>query len=613
MQSGYIDIDHKVAEMNPSNYLDFEIIDYFAGIEDAETFDTAMIYAKQKCQSFKGSSRNFEKLVKSRRGETPAFSPDDSIIAYPNCPIKCALKVFGYTADHRGICKIVARDGYTTESPAFPHPILPTEILHNIDTGNEKMRLAFAKNPVHWKSVVVPRNIVANKNKIIDLANKGIEVNSENATDLMKFITSVVNMNRNKIPTTYSASRLGWNGNDFIPYNNKIKFDGEEDFKHVFESVVEQGNFRLWQQETAKVRKNLVNRLVMAASFASPLIELLKVNIFTVLVWGKTGAGKTVSGMVAMSIWGNPKGGKLTTTVNNTENYTCRYAAMLRNIPVYADELQTVAEKGNFKSIERLIYNFCEGIERGRATVNDGVRLMRQWRNVLILSGEQPITSSITGAGARSRIIEIGSDDKLIENGRGTVDVIVNNFGHAGKMYIERVLEIKDAISEMYEDKYTKILNACDTNEKQASAMACMLVADDIARELFYPDEEEIPIDDIKDFLQSDKDIDIAGRAYEWSCGWVAQNYNRFTGDNTNGEIWGRLDNGNCVAVINKNVYEEYLREAGYDYVVILKEFAKRGWIIKTPQGKNVHNSRINGVKASSVKLILPSDEDIEL
>ena len=49
---------------------------------------------------------------------------------------------------------------------ASPIPILPAEILTNIDSGNEKIKIEYFKEG--WKSFVTERSRIANNNKIID-------------------------------------------------------------------------------------------------------------------------------------------------------------------------------------------------------------------------------------------------------------------------------------------------------------------------------------------------------------------------------------------------------------------------------------------------------------
>ncbi|MFR4440994.1 MAG: hypothetical protein ACLT46_14940, partial [Hungatella sp.] len=64
---------------------------------------------------------------------------------------------------------------------ACSHPILPTEILKNVDTAQERITLAYFKSAA-WQSITVDRSVCANTNKIVDaLSQYGIEVTSDNA------------------------------------------------------------------------------------------------------------------------------------------------------------------------------------------------------------------------------------------------------------------------------------------------------------------------------------------------------------------------------------------------------------------------------------------------
>ena len=141
---------------------------------------------------------------------------------------------------------------------------------------------------------------------------------------------------------------------------------GDPDYEVIFRNVREAGSFDAWKDLCGKLRANIPMRMMMAASFASVLLEPLKVLPFVLHVWGTTGTGKTVALMVAMSIWGNPKMGGLVKTMNMTRNAIMRNAAFLCSIPFAGDELQTIKDKwqGNF---DQLIYQITEGVDRGRA------------------------------------------------------------------------------------------------------------------------------------------------------------------------------------------------------------------------------------------------------
>lgn len=67
------------------------------------------------------------------------------------------------------------------ECVACPHPVMPVERLVNIDTGEEKLRLAFRKGAV-WRKCIVEKRTLASANKVTELAGIGIAVNSETAS-----------------------------------------------------------------------------------------------------------------------------------------------------------------------------------------------------------------------------------------------------------------------------------------------------------------------------------------------------------------------------------------------------------------------------------------------
>ena len=175
-----------------------------------------------------------------------------------------------WTADDFGISRI----GYQgQEEVACPHPIMPVMRLTNIDTGIEKLQLAF-KRGVLWRSVVCDRKQVASQNLIVGLADYGISVTSENSRYMVKYLHDVENLNYERIPEKKSVSRLGWVGEDgFSPYVEGLVFDGENSFKTFFESVKEKGSYNKWIAEVKAIRSgsNIAPRIVLAASFASAL------------------------------------------------------------------------------------------------------------------------------------------------------------------------------------------------------------------------------------------------------------------------------------------------------------------------------------------------------
>ena len=143
--------------------------------------------------------------------------------------------------------------------------------------------------------------------------------------------------------------------------------------------------------------------------------------------------------------------------------------------------------------------------------------------------------------------------------------------------------------------------------------MACILLADELAVELFFSDEEALRIPQVKQYLQSSLEVDVAERAYQSVLNWAAKNPVRFEdpkADNSpnKGEVWGRIDGE--VLIIDRDVLLGYLDQNGFDYTAVSKKWAEKGYLLRNTQGKMVHQTKVYGIKSSYVKLSLPQDDD---
>lgn len=495
---------------------------------------------------------------------------------------------------------------------ACSHPILPVEILKNVDTAEERITLAYFKS-ASWQKITVDRSVCANTNKIVDaLSQFGIEVTSDNAKNMVRYISDCVGLNPLTLNPKKSINRLGWVGNSFTPYADDIRYEGDPDYEVIFRNVKEAGNFEDWKSLCAGLRYNMPLRLMMAASFASVLLEPLKVLPFVLHVWGTTGTCKTVALMVSMSIWGNPKMGGLVKTMNMTRNAIMRNAAFLCSIPFAGDELQTIKDKwqGNF---DQLIYQITEGVDRGRARAYGGVEETRTWKNSFLFTGEEPITKANSGGGSKNRVIEIAIDFPLVDDGHYVSSIVQENYGFAGRLFVEHIQEIEtEKLTARYREIFEELCQL-DTTDKQAMAMACILLADEIAVKLFFSEEEQLRVEQVKKYLQSAYEVDVAERAYQSVLNWAAKNPVRFEdpkdpASSNRGEVWGKIDEE--VMVINRDVLLAYLDQNGFDYTAVSRKWSDKGYLIRNSQGKMVHQTKVYGIKSSYVKFLLPQDDD---
>lgn len=598
----------EISELTKEEILDKEIFEHIYSIENQLARTTLIVKLQEKAREL-GNIRSFDKLLKAYQTEyAQKFKQRGSnTIQFTQPPIE-NLKCGKWECQDTGVTKSVMGAGMIPQTvTACPHPILPVERLINVDSETEKIKLAFFKDN-KWQYITIERSMVANKSNIIQLSDRGIEVNSENAKDLVAYIADVVSLNAKEIPANRSTDRLGWIENEFAPYVDDLKYDGDIAFKDVYSSIKEVGNYEEWKEVCKKVRQeSKVAHLLLASSFASTLNQMLGVLPFVVHIWGGTGTGKTVGLMLAMSVWGNPEVGKLVRTLNATQVALARYAAFVHDIPFAGDELQTI--KNRWDSFDNLVMYLTEGVDRGRGKAYGGIELLKEWNCSFLFTGEEPITKATSGGGVKNRVIEVEATEKVITDGNFVSNFIRKNYGFAGKEFIKNIPK-QEELQERYRQIFQNILKETDTTDKQAMAMATILLADEISTNLIFKDEK-LTIEDVKGWLTSTKEVDVSARAYEWTMNWISQNINKFKG-NENGEIWGKYDEENETCLVNKSVYSEALNKAGFDFAAVIRKFADRSQIERNSQGKFTHFTKAFGIKGAYIKFRLePEKSDI--
>jgi uncharacterized protein (DUF927 family) len=596
----------EIEKLTRESILERDVFDYLFTIIDHVQHTEILVQLRSRARKL-GVARDFDTLYKAHQ---LAFiqknkQAGSNVIKFTDCPLP-GLKCGKWECTDLGVHKEIINNFVPQKVTACQHPILPIERLSNLDDGTEKIKIAFYKDG-YWKDFVVNRSMVANKSNIIQLADRGIEVTSENAKDLVAYISDVVTLNMGDIPVHKSISRLGWIEDDFAPYVDGIKYDGDIAFKDVYEAVSFSGDYEKWKNKMLFLRKNKILRLLLASSFASPLIERLGILPFIIHVWGGTGAGKTVGLMVAMSIWGNPELKKLVRSMNATQVSLGRTASFLHSIPFAGDELQII--KSRWDNYDQLIMFLTEGIDRGRGKAYGGIEELKQWKCCFLFSGEEPITKDGSGGGAKNRVIEIECTENVVDDGNAIANLVRENYGYAGKDYIQHLPDRRE-LQERYREIFKKVLEECDTTEKQAMAMSAILLADELSCKIIFRDVP-LKISDIKDYLRSKADVDVPTRAYEWVVSWIARNTNRFTDQDNNGEIWGKIDLDNNCCMVLKDVLTEQMSKAGFEYPAVVRKWAENGYIDRNSQGRYYFNTKCYGIKGNYVKVVFNNEENI--
>ena len=514
-----------------------------------------------------------------------------------------------YICDDLGV---MIQDKYGFDNIICRHPIMPVRRLVNVDSGEERLQIAYRKGRA-WRTLIAEKSTIASSNKILDLASNGVLVTSENAKALSKYLLEIEDLNYETLPEQKSVGRLGWVGqHGFSPYVQDLAFDGENSFKHIFEAVKTDGFYSEWLNAMKKLRAEKGSgRLFLAASFASVILEPCGLLPFFLHAWGGTEVGKTVGLMIAASVWACPKMGEYITTFNSTLVGQEMTATFLNSLPMCVDELQIQSSAG-VKDFDKIIYQLTEGVGRTRGAKTGGLQKINTWKNCIITNGEHPISNTNSGGGAVNRIVEFECTQKVYSDLPEISAIIQSNYGFAGKIFVEWLQEKGnfDIVFNLQKDYYRKLLTM-DSTEKQAASASAILAADHIATEIIFKDENNLTVQDMANIMTKKDEVNVNVRAYDYILELVARNPNKFkTNDfgDYQGEVWGKID-GNHLYII-KSVFDREMQNAGFNSTAFLS-WAKRMDYLLTSKERRTIVSRVAGTPTNCVCIIKKNEQEL--
>lgn len=591
-------------ELDAESILDDSVFVELFGIEDPIKQSRTKIQLQQRAKEL-GVSGYFDEMMKGYARAKREMQREEqknqicSLNNYTNFSgsydnMFCG----GWIANDTGI---YAQKSAGLEEVACYHPILPIERLKNLETGEEQIKLAYKRNG-RWNEIIVPKTVVTSASKIVALSGRGISVTSENAKLLVKYLSDVENGNDDYIDVQYSTSKLGWIGGQFIPYDSEIVFDGDTRFRQAFDSISEKGSYDVWLEHVKKLRSSgrMEVKFLLAASFASVLVHVLGGLPFFVDLWGETEGGKTVSLMVAASVWANPNESQYIGDFKTTDVALEAKADMLNHLPMILDDTSKASAKirDNFEGI---VYNLCSGKGKSRSNKELGVNRENRWKNVIICNGERPLNGYVDQGGAINRILEVKCEDHVFANPQETAETVKRNYGFVGKQFVEIVKNIGfDKICEIQKEFQTQLFDI-DKMQKQSMSLSIVLTADRIATERIFKDGQYISIDDAKKVLIDRNEVSDNERCYRYIVDKVGMNRQRFDVD-TKCEKWGVIEDG--YALFYPSALEQVCSEGNFSKKSFLSWANKKG-LLQT-QGDRLNKvKKINGspVRCYWVKL----------
>ena len=517
---------------------------------------------------------------------------------------------------------IATDDGiYSMESSkanqiACYHPILPIRRMRNVETGEEQITLAYKRGENGlWQEITVPKEVVANSRQITVLAKYGLGITSETARLLVRYIATVESRNEDFITLVKSSSKLGWHDKKFLPYDDGIVFDAELRFPQIFNSINEHGSYDTWLNHVRGIRANnyIEPRIALAASFASVIIKFLNIASVIVDFNGATEAGKTVMLMLATSVWACPDEGQYMGDFLTTDAELEVRCDMLNNLPLVLDD--TSKMKKNIKdNIEQVIYNLSSGSGKKRSNKELGSERVRTWKNAVIINGERPLNSFVEQGGAINRIIEVDvTGIRLFEDPSETADLIRDNYGFAGRIFVEAVKEMTVSEIRSMHEKYVNELKTEDTMQKQVLSMAAILVADEIAERAVFGDGRNLSAKDVSKYLTKRSQVEEGARCYEYLLSILEEKGQHFDLQFGNIDQWGTITYEDGIEWVNfyVNAFNDRVNEAGFSRKAFTS-WAMRNGILRANNKDAYQIHRRRGGEDKNIKFISFRSVDLD-
>lgn len=499
------------------------------------------------------------------------------------------------------------------------HPLMPIKRIVDVDSGEERMQIAYRRGAGrNWKTMIAGKDVLASAQRIVGLSKSGIAVNSENAKEVVRYMTEMESLNYEDLPEQHSAAHLGWlPDGQFAPYTKDVVFGGDsEEFARLYSDFHECGNEEVWLDIARKVRsgKSVPARIALAASFAAPLVQKLGALSFFVHFWGLQGTGKTVALMLGASVWGNPVVGRYIKSFSSTKVGQELFAAFCGNLPVFLDELQVISDRRLFDDI---IYTLCEGVSKGRGAKDGGLQTAKRWATVFMTTGEMPIVQSNSGGGAAVRTIEVNyGGEPFFEDARTVANTLKANYGFAGRKFIEALgdADTMTAVQEAQKLYYSQL--AGDIQDKQVLSASVLLAADKLADTVLFHDGKSLTVEDVKPYLITQEQADINQRCYQYLIGWIASNQAHFSDDPevNRGQQWGVSETeegtGKEIVYIIRNEFENAVADGRYPAGSFLS-WAKRKALLKTQRAdSNTIQKKIGTKRPLCVAVYMPADDE---
>ncbi|MFD0772632.1 DUF927 domain-containing protein [Streptomonospora algeriensis] len=463
------------------------------------------------------------------------------------------------------------------------------------------------KHPRRISRIVSRETAKRGKKLIEQVGAAGLPAVEGDARALERWLAVFEADNRTRIPSEKLARWLGWqdDGSFVTSPHDGTKVDVTyEEMKYPARAHGRKGTLEGWKATVAALEQYPVPRVVLAASFAAPLLRALGINSFTVDVSSRSTKGKTTALQIAGSVWMDPS-----EHANGLSNWrTTLYAIekrlnLVRGIPTIFDETMAVADE---KLIDEVLYQLP--LNHGKARSGGAFGSMLPWETVLLSSGERPALSFTTAQGAAARILCTTAapfGDNGGEIAFNSREGVLANHGHAGPEFVSYIVARlaepggEEALRRRHRELAEQLNGENDMTARRAPMVAALALAEIIASHIGLLPYEPLSTDQwhrmFSTHSQTDNRPEMAMdvlREHVASHGWEL-----YPGLDPDGRVpfagwlgarYKDDDSTDCVALLPQKV-RKVLEDAGYSLEAVLGGWIDAGYVKTSENQRPAH------------------------